>query len=130
MTLETTPGKTTPGKTTPGRGVSRCATLQAGIGGLAASALTAPAVHGQPRVTLRCAFSDHWVPAGNGAQRDLCAEFSQRERVDGQVDVITSVGPQNELTIAAQAQGRSGPRHPLPPDLAARCLCRPARCRR
>ena len=89
-------------------GLSRRKALKAGLGGVAASALAAPYVHGQPRVTLRCGFWDHWVPAGNGALRELCAEFAQRERVDVQVDFITSVGRQNELTIAAQAQSKSG----------------------
>ncbi len=87
---------------------TRRGALKAGIGGVAATALSAPAVHGQPRTTLRCGFWDHWVPAGNGALRELCAEFGQRERVDVQVDFITSAGKQNELTIAAQAQSRSG----------------------
>lgn len=87
---------------------SRRTALKAGVGGLAASALAAPAVHGQPRTTLRCGFWDHWVPAGNGALRELCAAWGQRERVEVQVDFITSVGRQNELTIAAQAQSRSG----------------------
>jgi ABC-type glycerol-3-phosphate transport system substrate-binding protein len=88
--------------------VSRRSALKAGVGGLAASALGAPYVHGQPRVTLRCGFWDHWVPAGNGALRELCAEFAQRERVDVQVDFITSVGNQIQLTIAAEAQSKSG----------------------
>jgi ABC-type glycerol-3-phosphate transport system substrate-binding protein len=88
--------------------VSRRSALKAGIGGVAATALAAPAVHGQPRTTIRCGFWDHWVPAGNGALRELCAEFAQRERVEVQVDFITSAGKQNELTIAAQAQSKSG----------------------
>jgi ABC-type glycerol-3-phosphate transport system substrate-binding protein len=87
---------------------TRRTTLKASVGGLAAAALAAPAVHGQPRTTLRCGFWDHWVPAGNGALRELCAAWGQRERVDVQVDFITSVGNQNTLTIAAQAQSRSG----------------------
>ncbi len=53
--------------------LSRRSALKAGVGGIAASVLAAPAVHGQPRVTLRCGFWDHWVPAGNGALRELCA---------------------------------------------------------
>ncbi|MDW8444438.1 MAG: extracellular solute-binding protein [Acetobacteraceae bacterium] len=78
------------------------------VGGAAAGTLPLVAVHGQPRVTLRCGFWDHWVPAGNGALRELCAAWGARERVEVQVDFITSVGRQNELTIAAQAQSRSG----------------------
>jgi hypothetical protein len=87
---------------------TRRTALKAGVGGLAATALTAPAVHGQPRTVLRCGFWDHWVPAGNGALRELCAAWGQRERVDVQVDFITSVGNQIQLTIAAEAQSRSG----------------------
>ncbi|MCS6854910.1 MAG: ABC transporter substrate-binding protein, partial [Elioraea sp.] len=49
-------------------------------GGAAASTLPLVAVHGQPRVTLRCGFWDHWVPAGNGALRELCAAWGARER--------------------------------------------------
>ena len=88
--------------------VSRRTLLKASAAGSAAAALPLVNVHGQPRTTLRCGFWDHWVPAGNGALRELCAEWGQRERVDVQVDFITSTGRQNILTIAAQAQSRSG----------------------
>jgi ABC-type glycerol-3-phosphate transport system substrate-binding protein len=77
--------------------------------GVAAGALAAPMVHAQGTAgTLRCGFWDHWVPAGNGILRELCAEWGQRNRVNVQIDFITSVGNQNLLTIAAQAQSRSG----------------------
>ena len=80
-----------------------------GTAALAAGALAAPAVHGQATGgTLRCGFWDHWVPAGNGIMRELCKEWGERNRVDVEVDFITSVGNQNLLTIAAQAQARSG----------------------
>ncbi len=91
-----------------GNGMTRRTVLRAGVAGATASVLAAPAVHGQPRTTLRCGFWDHWVPAGNGIMRELCAEWGQRNRVEVQIDFITSVGNQNLLTIAAQAQSRSG----------------------
>lgn len=86
------------------RDVLRASALATVAGGT----LAAPAVHAQPTTTLRCGFWDHWVPAGNGAMRELCAEWGERNRVNVQVDFITSVGNQNLLTIAAQAQSRSG----------------------
>jgi ABC-type glycerol-3-phosphate transport system substrate-binding protein len=88
--------------------VPRRTLLKGAAAGSAAAALPLVSVHGQPRTTLRCGFWDHWVPAGNPALREACAAWGQRERVDVQVDFITSVGRQLELTIAAQAQSRSG----------------------
>ena len=89
--------------------VGRRSILLAGAAVAAGGSLAAPAVHGQTSGgTLRCGFWDHWVPAGNGAMRELCAEWGRNNRVEVQVDFITSVGNQNLLTIAAQAQSRSG----------------------
>jgi ABC-type glycerol-3-phosphate transport system substrate-binding protein len=81
------------------------------MAGSAAAATAVPLVHVAAQGSagrVRCGFWDHWVPAGNGALRELCADFATRERVEVQVDFITSVGNQNLLTIAAQAQSRSG----------------------
>lgn len=83
--------------------------LLSGAGVAAAGVLAAPMVHAQGSAgTLRCGFWDHWVPAGNGILRELCAEWGEKNRVNVQIDFITSVGNQNLLTIAAQAQSRSG----------------------
>ena len=90
-------------------GFKRRDLLLAGAGVAAAGVLAAPMVHAQGSAgSLRCGFWDHWVPAGNGILRELCAEWGQQNRVNVQVDFITSVGNQNLLTIAAQAQSRSG----------------------
>lgn len=91
-------------------GFSRRDVIRAGAAGAVAAGvgLSAPAVHAQATTTLRCGFWDHWVPAGNGALRELCTEWGRANRVEVQVDFITSVGNQNLLTIAAQAQARSG----------------------
>lgn len=81
------------------------------LAGSALAATAVPIVHVSAQGSagrVACGFWDHWVPAGNGALRELCAAWGQRERVEVQVDFITSVGRQNELTIAAQAQSRSG----------------------
>ena len=90
-------------------GITRRNVMRNGAGVLAATAVGAPMVHAQGTGgTLRCGFWDHWVPAGNVVLRELCAEWGRANRVEVQVDLITSVGRQNELTIAAQAQSRSG----------------------
>jgi ABC-type glycerol-3-phosphate transport system substrate-binding protein len=88
--------------------VSRRTALGAGAATLAAGTLQSPAVFGQPTTTIRCGFWDHWVPAGNDALRRLCAQWGERNRANVQTDFITSVGNQILLTIAAQAQSRSG----------------------
>ncbi len=88
--------------------LSRRTALGAGAGVIAAGTLTSPAVFGQPTTTLRCAFWDHWVPTGNGALRQLAQQFGERNRVNVNLDFITTVGNQLQLTAAAQAQSRSG----------------------
>ena len=92
-----------------GSGIGRRNVLRAGAGVAAVGALGAPMVHAQGAGgTLRCGWWDHWVPVGNNIMRELCKEWGDRNRVEVQMDFITSVGNQNLLTIAAQAQSRSG----------------------
>jgi ABC-type glycerol-3-phosphate transport system substrate-binding protein len=90
-------------------GTTRRELLRAGAAGIAASTLAAPAVHGQAaggRLTV--GLWDHWVPTGNDAMRQIVNEWAQRNRVDVQLDFITSVGNKLLLTIAAEAQARRG----------------------
>ncbi|UFN48352.1 extracellular solute-binding protein [Roseomonas sp. OT10] len=83
--------------------------LRAGLGGAAASALPLVNVHGQASGgKLALGLWDHWVPAGNDEMRRILAEWGQKNRVELQVDFITSVGNKNLLTIAAEAQARQG----------------------
>jgi ABC-type glycerol-3-phosphate transport system substrate-binding protein len=90
------------------RFITRRAALRASLAGTAAAALPLFRAHGQNAPVLRCGFWDHWAPGGNAVMRELCKEWGDKNRVDVQVDFITSVGNQNLLTIAAQAQARSG----------------------
>ena len=53
-------------------------------------------------------FWDHWVPGANQASTDLVNEWSAKEKVEVQIDYITSVGKKIELTIAAEAQAKAG----------------------
>ena len=57
---------------------------------------------------LSIGFWDHWVPGANKASQALCEEWGAREKVELSIDYITSQGNKNLLTIAAEAQARSG----------------------
>jgi len=51
---------------------------------------------------------DHWVPDANKASTDLINEWAAKEKVEVSIDYITSNGRKNEITIAAEAQAKSG----------------------
>jgi Bacterial extracellular solute-binding protein len=79
------------------------------------TALAATAVVAAPYVRgayaagkLAIGFWDHWVPGANETTRVMCQEWGAKEKVDVSVDYITSQGNKNLLTIAAEAQARSG----------------------
>ena len=57
---------------------------------------------------LSMGFWDHWVPNANNATTALVNEWAAREKVEVSIDYITSQGNKNLLTIAAEAQARSG----------------------
>src|SRR5229473_1892840 len=57
---------------------------------------------------LSIGFWDHWVPGANNASKTLCEEWAAKEKVELSIDYITSQGNKNLLTIAAEAQARSG----------------------
>ena len=57
---------------------------------------------------LSIGFWDHWVPGANEASRALCQHWGAKEKVEVSIDYITSNGNKNLLTIAAEAQARSG----------------------
>jgi ABC-type glycerol-3-phosphate transport system substrate-binding protein len=53
-------------------------------------------------------FWDHWVPEGNDIMKKQVAAFAEKNKVEVQADFITSVGNKNLLTIAAEAQAKTG----------------------
>src|SRR5262249_13345598 len=57
---------------------------------------------------LSMGFWDHWVPGANDATTKLVNEWAAKEKVEVSIDYITSQGNKNLLTIAAEAQARSG----------------------
>jgi ABC-type glycerol-3-phosphate transport system substrate-binding protein len=92
--------------TTQARKVSRRRTLK-----LAAASAALPLVHirtGRAAGKVAVGFWDHWVPEGNEIMKKQCAAFGAAHQVDVQADFITSVGSKNILTMAAEAQAKTG----------------------
>ena len=56
---------------------------------------------------LSIGFWDHWVPGANDVLRALVMEWAEKEKVDAQIDFITSQGEKLRLVIAAES--RPGP---------------------
>ena len=78
-------------------------------GAAAAAAASLPFIRGAHAAgKLNVAFWDHWVPGANDAMRKLCQEWADKEKVDLKIDFVTSQGDKLMLTIAAEAQARSG----------------------
>ena len=77
---------------------------------LASTALVAaPFVRGAHAAgKLSVGFWDHWVPGANGATEKIVKEWAEKEKVDVQIDFITSQGNKLLLTTAAEAQAKSG----------------------
>jgi ABC-type glycerol-3-phosphate transport system substrate-binding protein len=76
---------------------------------MATTAITAPFVHGAYAAgRLTCGFWDHWVPGANEPLAKLCHEWADKEKVDLKIDFITTQGDKLNLTIAAEAQAKSG----------------------
>ena len=74
-----------------------------------AALVTAPYVRGAHAAgKLSIGFWDHWVPGANKASTDLVNEWAEKEKVEVTIDYIPSQGNKNLLTIAAEAQAKSG----------------------
>jgi hypothetical protein len=51
---------------------------------------------------------DHWVPGANDALRKTIVDWGEKNRVEIQLDFITSIGSKNLLTAQAEAQAHTG----------------------
>ena len=81
------------------------------VAGTAASAafVAAPFVRGAHAAgKLTLALWDHWVPNANNATKALIDEWAAKEKVEVNIDFITSQGNKLLLTGAAEAQAKSG----------------------
>ena len=57
---------------------------------------------------LNVAFWDHWVPGANDVLTKLCKAWADKEKVEINIDFVTSQGDKLMLTAAAEAQAKSG----------------------
>src|ERR1700742_3990501 len=74
-----------------------------------AAMITAPYIRGAYAAgKLSIGFWDHWVPGANKASTDIVNAWAEKEKVEVQIDYIPSQGNKNLLTIAAEAQAKSG----------------------
>jgi ABC-type glycerol-3-phosphate transport system substrate-binding protein len=76
----------------------------------ASSALVAmPHVRGSHAAgRLSAGFWDHWVPGANKAMTEICEAWAEKEKVDLTIDYISTQGNKLLMTIAVEAQARSG----------------------
>jgi ABC-type glycerol-3-phosphate transport system substrate-binding protein len=76
---------------------------------VAASSLSAPFVRGAYAAgTLSMGTWDHWVPGASQVLLKICQEWAAKEKVELKVDLITSNGDKDLLTLMAEGQARSG----------------------
>ena len=74
-----------------------------------AALITAPYIRGAHAAgKLTMGFWDHWVPGANKTSTELVNEWAAKEKVEVTIDYIPSQGNKNLLTIAAEAQAKSG----------------------
>lgn len=74
-----------------------------------AALISAPFVRGAHAAgSLSFGFWDHWVPGANQATEAIVRAWAEKEKVEVKMDFITSQGNKNLLTIASEAQAKSG----------------------
>jgi ABC-type glycerol-3-phosphate transport system substrate-binding protein len=57
---------------------------------------------------LSLAIWDHWVPSGDAALKKLVDAWAEKNKVDVQLDFLTGVGEKINITMAAEAQAKTG----------------------
>ena len=78
---------------------------------LGAAATALPLVHIRTAGAagkLSLALWDHWVPTGDAAMKKLVDAWAEKNKVDVQLDFLASVGIKIQITMAAEAQARTG----------------------
>ena len=74
-----------------------------------AALITAPYVRGAYAAgKLSIGLWDHWVPGANDTSTALVNEWAAKEKVEVSIDYITTQGNKLIITIAAEAQAKSG----------------------
>src|SRR5580765_7571583 len=78
-------------------------------GAFATGALALPFVHGAHAAgKLSAFFWDHPVPSVPPAMRKLCESWAAKEKIDLQLDFVSTNGDKILLTLAAEGQARAG----------------------
>lgn len=81
----------------------------AGTAAAAAATIAAPFLRtAHAAGSLTVGMWDHWVPGANAEMEKLIKAWAEKEKVDVKIDFITSQGNKLVLTVAAQAQAKSG----------------------
>src|SRR5919108_2809384 len=81
----------------------------AGTAAASTAFVAAPFVRGAHAAgKLSLGLWDHWVPGANKATETLIKEWADKEKVEVQIDFITSQGNKLLLTTAAEGQAKSG----------------------
>ena len=78
---------------------------------LGAAAAALPLVHIRTAGAagkLSLALWDHWVPTGDVAMKKLVDVWAEKNKVDVQLDFLTSIGMKINITMAAEAQAKTG----------------------
>jgi ABC-type glycerol-3-phosphate transport system substrate-binding protein len=78
---------------------------------IAAAATALPLVHIRSAGAagkLKVAFWDHWVPAGTPMLKQMVGEWGEKNKVDIEADFLTSIGSKINITMAAEAQAKTG----------------------
>src|ERR1700688_2869469 len=57
---------------------------------------------------LSLAIWDHWVPSGDAALKKLVDAWAEKNKVEVQLDFLTSIGEKINITMAAEAQAKTG----------------------
>src|ERR1700709_163926 len=77
--------------------------------GAAAAALPLVNIHSAGAAgRLSVALWDHWVPAGNEAMKKMVGEWAEKNKVDVTLDFLTAIGNKIMITMAAEAQAKTG----------------------
>src|SRR5215475_6216973 len=75
----------------------------------AGATIAAPFVRGAHAAgKLSFGVWDHWVPGAAETLKKICAEWGEKEKVDITVDLITSNGDKDLLTLMAEGQAKAG----------------------
>jgi len=78
---------------------------------LGAAAASLPLVHIRTAGAagkLSLGLWDHWVPDGSPAMRKIVDAWAEKNKVEVQLDMISSVGSKINITMAAEAQAKTG----------------------